>query len=270
MPRFREVLFVSEGKLEWEFSEASSLDRRKAGGEVSIGLPGNGMKVLTPAGSLSSVEIAAKLEKVIRHIDRRHRPQPFEAPGLKANLRPNQWITFDLNMRYGTARQDSATSGAPHDVVLFGGSVQSEGGGDGRSLDLLLCGSIQHLRSRVASYGRMGSNTDWLYDFASELNRREWANVHVIPEFPTATVPHHHSSITPEHVAHEVFGGLMRSTHPRPDYSRLCGHARVLMDIDNAQWATRLVIATPLYIERATARSRRRWWPSRRADPGMC
>ncbi|WP_134046330.1 SAVMC3_10250 family protein [Amycolatopsis arida] len=255
----REIVYVSERKLEWEFSDASWRLGRRPGVEASAGLPGTGMKVSMPPASsaepLTSTELAFKLERVIRYLKRTHRPQPFTTP----SLRVNQWITFDLNMKYGTAHEDTARYGTPDDVALFGGTAPTVPGSDNRPVELLLCGSVHHLRSQIASHGRMGSDTTWLYELTKELNRREQTGLHVIPEFLTEIVPRNLSVLAPDHVAHEVFGGLMRSTHPRPDYGRLRGHARVLMDIDAPSWITRLVLATPLYIERPPPRLSSRW-----------
>lgn len=259
----REVVYVSERKLEWEFIDANRSGRRKPGVEASVGLAGNGLKVSVPSaaptGTLGPAEVAGRLETVIRYLNKRN-PHQFSASGLPDKLQTNQWIRFDLEMRYGTAREDSAVPGSPDDVVLFAGSVPVEHDVNTRSFDLLLCGSVQHLRSRIVSHGRMGSNTDWLYELTKELNRRENANMHVIPEFLTSIISRQRSQRNPDQVARDVFGSLSRSEDPRPDYGRLRGHARVLMDISDPNSITRLVVATPLYIERVDPRRDRRWW----------
>jgi hypothetical protein len=95
----------------------------------------------------------------------------------------------------------------------------------------------------------MGSDSTWLYDLTKSLERRDRKGIHVIPEFLAELVSRHRSVLDPGEVAREVFGGLMRSNFPRPEFGRLRGHARVLLYIDDPQWVTRFVLATPLYVE---------------------
>jgi hypothetical protein len=86
----REVLYVSERKLDWEFSHASRRDRWRAGAEGSLGLPGSNLKLSVPAptatGAPRSVEIAVKLEQVIRYLQRTHQPPPFSTPASQPVL----------------------------------------------------------------------------------------------------------------------------------------------------------------------------------------
>jgi hypothetical protein len=261
----RELLYLSERKLHGMFVDAgrwSSIRPRSV--ETSVGVPGASTKLTYggPANAASTLaETAAKLEKVIRYLERTHRIVDFSSPGLRAN----QWVSFDLEMTYGTGHEDSAIPEVGDDIVLFGGSVDP--GRETREIELLLCGSVNHLRDRIASSGRMGSGSDWLYEVIKTLEERDRKGIHVVPEFLASLVRWNHRSLDPDSIVHEVLGGLMRSTFPAPDRGRLRGIARVLRDIDDDKWVTRLVIGTPLYVEIPPPRRIGRGWRRLKRSP---
>lgn len=238
----RELLYVSEQKLRhmfWDARRFPGLPGHSV--ETSMGMFGANAKVSLGSTDQNSDELPTKLERVIRYLDRTHRAVDFP----RSDLEPNQWIRFDFKAKYGKAHEDSAPTFSTEDVVLFGGSAESTQ----QEIDLLLCGSVHHLRDQVISTGRMGSSTSWLYDFIKSLEENENNGVHVVPEFPEARIHSRRREFDLRMAAHEAFGGLMRSSHPSPDSGRLRGHAKVLLDIDDPRWTTRLVVATPLYVE---------------------
>ncbi|WP_134736077.1 MULTISPECIES: SAVMC3_10250 family protein [unclassified Amycolatopsis] len=236
--------------------------------EATVGVPGASTK-LTYGGAantaVTSAETAAKLEKVIRYLERTCRVVDFSSPGLQAN----QWVSFDLDMTYGTGHEDSAIPEVGDDIVLFGGSIDP--GPGSQEIELLLCGSVNHLRDRIASSGRMGSGSDWLYEVIKALEERDRKGIHVVPEFLTSLVHWNRPRLDPDSIVREVFGGLMRSAFPAPDRGRLRGIARVLRDIDDDKRVTRLILGTPLYVEIPPPRRIRQGWrrlklSMRRAD----
>jgi hypothetical protein len=242
----RELIYLSDAKLRM-FMDAVPFPRaRSRGGAASIEVLGaKGEISVNPAepGEEDLAEVqAAKLAAVITHLDREWSPVPFTTPGL----RPNQWIHFDVSMGYGTAHEDSGRT--PDDVVLFGGSAAPTNTGQSRDVELLLCGSIHHLRDRIASVGRMGSDTRWLYELIKETSKLDQQGVSPFPNDPTDLVPANRSLARPEEVSRWVFDIIDRQ-HPPNQRGRLRGHARVLFDSDDERWFTRLVVATPLYVE---------------------
>ncbi|MFI9099536.1 SAVMC3_10250 family protein [Streptomyces fildesensis] len=182
------------------------------------------------------------LAKGVKEIERNHDPVAF----TDSNLRPNRWIRFDLDMAHAAVHEDSGQP--PEDVALFVGGVPAGSGGQPRDTGVLLCGSVQHLRTRMIPAGRMGSDTTWLHDLVLALERREQEGLHVIPEFLTDVVPSRRPDHLREAAAMGVFGWTARE-YPASCRSRMRGHAIVLMDVDGPHWVHRLVVASPLYVE---------------------
>ncbi|MGV9503051.1 SAVMC3_10250 family protein [Streptomyces sp. NPDC003642] len=184
----------------------------------------------------------ALVQKAQRTIERRFAPVPFTTHNLKAN----QWISFDVDMAQVAVHEDSGVP--PEDVALFVGHVPAGAAGQPRDLGLMLCGSVQHLRTQVCAQGRMGSDTTWLHELILEVERREESGLNVIPEFLNDLMPHSRSEVLVEDAALGVHGWIHRK-YPPSTRGRLRGHAIVLMDIDHPRWAHRLVVASPLYVQ---------------------
>ncbi|WP_328508350.1 SAVMC3_10250 family protein [Streptomyces mirabilis] len=184
----------------------------------------------------------ALVEKAKRTIERRFAPVPFTT----RNLQANQWISFDLDMAQAAVHEDSGRP--PEDVALFVGQVPAGTAGQPRDLGLMLCGSVQHLRTQACAQGRMGSDTTWLHDLILEVERREASGLNVVPEFLNDIMPHRRSEVLIEDAAFGVQGWIERK-YPPSTRGRLRGHAIVLVDIDRPRWVSRLVLATPLYVE---------------------
>jgi hypothetical protein len=191
------------------------------------------------------------VEKAKRKIEREFSPAPF----TDFNLHANQWISFDVDMAQAAVHEDSGRP--PEDVALFVGKVPAGASGQPRDMGIMLCGSVEHLRTHSIPNGRMGSDTTWLHDLILEVERREENGIHVIPEFLNEIIPPNRSEILIEDAAFGVFGWIERKYPPR-HRARLRGHAIVLMDVDSASWNRRLLLATPLYVESA---------PHREAEP---
>lgn len=182
------------------------------------------------------------VEKARRKVERQFDPVDFTENGLK----PNQWIKFDLPMAQVAVHEDSGVP--PEDVALFAGSAEADRIDRNFPQNLMLCGSVQHVRTRVIPAGRMGSDSTWLHDLILELERREESNTNVVPEFLDDVLPTRRSHELIESTALGVFGWINRDYPPKVR-SRLRGHAIVLMDIDGPDWMERLVVASPLYVE---------------------
>ncbi|MBK3562997.1 SAVMC3_10250 family protein [Streptomyces sp. MBT62] len=182
------------------------------------------------------------VEKAKRTIERRFAPVPFTT----RNLQANQWISFDLDMAQVAVHEDSGRP--PEDVALFVGQVVAETRGQPRDLEFMLCGSVQHLRTQVCAEGRMGSDTTWLHDLILEVERREENGLNVVPEFLNELMPYRRSEALIEEAAFGVQGWIGRK-YPPSTRGRLRGHAIVLMDVDRPRGPSRLVLATPLYVE---------------------
>ncbi len=199
------------------------------------------------------------LKRGITKVERYYAPVDFPATGLRAD----SWIRFDLPLAQQPVYEDSGRP--PADVVLFVGEAASDGP-DSQKVGLLLCGSVQHLRTHGLPPGRMGSDTSWLHKIVLELDRREREDgLHTVPEFLTDIVPSRSSIRRREEIASQVHYWVSRE-HPVGSRSRMCGHAVVLMDIDRPGSLQRLVVASPLYVEvpAVMGRSRRtQWWRRR-------
>ncbi|MFD8050172.1 SAVMC3_10250 family protein [Streptomyces chartreusis] len=182
------------------------------------------------------------VEKAKRAVERQFFPAPFTT----GNLQANQWISFDLAMAQAAVHEDSGRP--PEDIALFVGHVPAGACGQPRDLGLMLCGSVQHLRTKACAHGRMGSDTTWLHDLILEVERREESGLNVIPEFLNDLMPRPRGEEAIEEAAFGVHRWVA-STYPPSRRSRLRGHAIVLMDADRPRSNQRLVLATPLYVE---------------------
>lgn len=208
--------------------------------------------------SASNTQVTeAGLERAVERLVKHHAPSSLELP----NLRPNQWVHFDLDLAHRTVHEDSGT--VPDDVVLFVGSFPSA---DPAAADngVLLCGSVQHLRVQAESAGRMGSDTSWLHEMIGEIARRDAQGIGVIPEFLTEIVPNRRPADSIETAAYGVYAWMSRE-YPPPRRNRMRGYAKILMDAGPPQFAHRLLVATPLFVENAPQRPPRRGWWRRQA-----
>lgn len=252
-----DLVYVSERKMYGRLGMRPSNVQRDL--QASLKVP----PLLEVSGSRTWEQTAepmaphALVKQARRIIERRHFPVPFTS----RNLQANQWISFDLDMAQAAVHEDSGTP--PEDVALFVGQVPGGTADQPRDLGLMLCGSVQHLRTQVCAHGRMGSDTTWLHDLILEIEHREENGLHVIPEFLNDLMPHRRSEVLIEDAAFGVHGWIQR-TYPPSTRGRLRGHAIVLMDIDRTRWVHRLVVATPLYVEvvhEPPQRARRRILP---------
>lgn len=191
----------------------------------------------------------ARLREVEAHLE--SHPIPDFADPV---VRPSQWVRFDLDMGFGTAHHDR-THEFPDDVVLFVGDKGDED--RPHDVGLLLTGSVHHLRDRsVASAGRMGSGTDWMYRLITTVETAIDQD-ESFPEDPVRFVrerrPRYgYDDDSIADVTRNVYG-VMEMYHPRRQRGRLRGLARVLLTVETGgsgtQDPTRIVVATPLYVE---------------------
>lgn len=256
----QQLRYVSEKKARSVLSGAADSSLPRLIGSVNLPLGARIEVAQSSPGVAGSAELLSTqdLERVIGRLERHDDILEVSEP----DLRPNWWIRFDLEMAERTMHEDGGV--LPDDVAMFAGTHSSPGGRYSRETNLLLCGSVQHLRSATATAGRMGSDTGWLHDVNVQLHMREEEGVFVIPEFLEELSPARHGAFTMESAAHGVFGILDRK-YPPYMRGRLRGLASVLMDVDTRRWTSRLVVATPLYVE-AVPRNQPsgRWWRRRR------
>ena len=240
----RELLYLSRPKLDAFMPNGRSISVQAAELGVDVSVVNARIEAGSTDGDMADER--ARYRKVIKHIDRR-------ADDLHhRGLTPGEWLRFDLLMGYGTAHEDSALPDTADDVVLFGGSAPQAD--SDRPVELLLCGSACHLTDRCAPAGggegnsRMGSGTRWIYEMIHLINSRDEQVESALPQEIVNPERRVWSVNDPDEVAHGVFGVIDRH-HPRHQRQRLAGLARVVMHLDDAKWLSRLIVATPLYVE---------------------
>jgi hypothetical protein len=169
----RELIYLSKRKLAMFYPGRISQSVQFTGG---LGLGPVSAKIAISAPPSEADEEAAALNRAVRYLER-------EAVHFShSELNPGRWIFFDLNMGYGTSRRDSGSSPKIDDIALFHGSFNQVHTDKQSSLDLLLCGSTEHLRIRTASAGRMGSGTEWLYDVIREIEEIDALGTGELPD----------------------------------------------------------------------------------------
>lgn len=157
------------------------------------------------------------------------------------------WVRFKTTMHWATMHPDSGRDGEDQ-VAVFVTPYPQPVGGD----DLILLGSTCHLTDRTGSVGRMGSNSDTLYEIASTRD---------LVTGPCRGLDWD----TTEAACH--LDRIVTEEGPRWQAQQVEGFARVLHVVDSV-YVTRSVVATPLYVKlvdptsfksRRLARKRRKY-----------
>ena len=99
-------------------------------------------------------------------------------------MHTHQWLTLTSAWRSAPSWDSAWPEPDDGDVALFAGVARPSTGTDDRDVDLLLCGSVNHFRHRVATGSHMGSDTRWLHDFIQEVENRDQHGVRVPPRSP--------------------------------------------------------------------------------------
>jgi uncharacterized protein DUF7019 len=245
--RFNKMIYFSRRRLETFFTERPPRRLPTMNVEVDLQVATVG---LGPAAERDPTDAELhRLRQVRRQLERE--AAHFYAP----DLRTGDWIYFDLEMGWSTSHDDSDLPDLD-DVVLFFGSMASERSRVETSVDLMLCGSTEHLLKKTATAGRMGSGTGWLHKLILKINDLDARGDTEIPDDLTRqalAVPRVNRC---DEVARWVFDVIARHHAPR-HRSRIQGLARVDLNIPEEEWVPRLVVATPLYVQDASRKPMR-------------
>ncbi|WP_328378413.1 SAVMC3_10250 family protein [Streptomyces sp. NBC_00440] len=180
------------------------------------------------------------------------------------------WISFDLPMGYSTGGRDGRVP-AVQDIALFAGVMPGETVGQDKPVKLLLCGDARHLvvggckpvsPGDPLGAGWMGSGTSWLYKLIRQIEDSDRSGNDDLPPVLGSPEIHRSGLNDPEQVCQWVYRHIARE-HPAEQEGRLRGHARVLLSTQR-EWSERLILATPLYVERSHRRPDS--WLARRRD----
>ncbi|QXQ94895.1 hypothetical protein KV381_00190 [Streptomyces sp. WY228] len=185
---------------------------------------------------------AERLEKALAHL-RETCSAHTQEPSTCQELGGRAWLEFCGPFLYGAAARDLGLR--YHDVFTW--KSLEEGRCRHRDdefcghIQLLLCGSMQHVRDhRDHPPSRMGSGSDWLHDLAVDLVAREARGDTSLPSLLGSTRLNDQ-----EFAARSAFA--MHADHRTAGYLR--GHARVLCNFPPEPLRHRLIVATPLYVE---------------------
>ncbi len=248
----RQLLYLSQRKLRDEFLQEPRL-RDRLQGSVAVPIP------LGPTLNASLSAPTGNTDLDVRHFKStiRHLNRVSVGDYFVPDVRPLDWVRFDLPMVYGTTYEDSRIPPLD-DIALFANLRSFAEVMTPSHVDLLLCGSVQHLTRTVAGEGRMGSGTDWLYELIIYMKDKEVAG-----GFMTrADLERHGISSEATHpelaMAVDFAHGVLQREHPRRQQGRLSGIAQVLADVRSEFIPTRIVLATPLYVQ--VEPGRRRLW----------
>ncbi|WP_406110913.1 SAVMC3_10250 family protein [Kitasatospora purpeofusca] len=229
--------------------------------KISATLPGASVEIGTPSPRGPSEAELNRLRQV-RH-ELRNRMSHFYAP----DLRTGEWIHFDLRMGWSTTHKDSDLPDLD-DVLIFFGSLPREESPVGRSVDLMLCGSTEHLLQRTATAGPMGSGTNWLHRLILKINGLDETGSTDIPQELTHAALSAPRINRPETVSRWVFDVIARHHSPR-HRARVQGLARVDLNIEGDAMVPQLIVATPLYVQDASVKPLR-WLTRLRLHRDLC
>lgn len=241
----REVIYLSTRKLAMFYPGRMSRSLQFTGG-FGLGPVSAKIDISAPPSGADEATITA-LNQAVRYLKR-------EAVHFShSDLSPGRWIFFDLNMGYGTSYRDSGSPPKIDDIALFHGSCNQVETDKQSPLDLLLCGSTEHLRIRTASAGRMGSGTEWLYDLIGEIEVIDALGAGELPDSLNPEALAVRRVNMPEEIARWVFD-VIRRHHAATQYARLQGFARILLIVPAMEYSARLVLATPLFVQFASSK----------------
>ncbi|MGW8797734.1 SAVMC3_10250 family protein [Streptomyces sp. NPDC055775] len=248
----RELVYLSEQKLQRMFV-ALGRGIGTPSAEATVGLPGLSVTLTTASPTPTPDGLAdatRKLDKVIRFLERNHRPVDFAAPGV----RTGHWVSFDLPMGWGIGPE--AAEAASDGLALFVGTASADVEGPDGATGLLLCGTAGHFRHRTVTASRPGSDRDAMYQYLADLKAA--GDEEDGPETASRADRAPDGPDLDAYVVCSAFDAL--SGHwPPPQRGRMRGHARVLLTADHPGRSTRLVVATPLYVENPPPRLPSRW-----------
>lgn len=217
---------------------------------------------LGPRAPLTPTEAELRrLRKVQQHLERE--ASLFHAPHLTSG----EWVYFDLEMGWGTSHEDSDLPDLD-DVLFFCGSLPGDRTGGAATVDLMLCGSTEHLLQRAATAGRMGSGSTWLHSLIHKINEADGMSVTGVPEELTQRALAKPRINRPEQIARDVFRIAQRHHDPY-QRARVQGLARIDLNLPNSEWTSRLITATPLYVQYAS-RKPLRWITRLRLHRDLC
>ncbi|MFJ5901531.1 SAVMC3_10250 family protein [Streptomyces sp. NPDC093064] len=275
--RFNELIYLSRRRLNAFFPERSPTSIPSWNVEVDLQVATVGLGPGTPL-TPTDAELR-RLRDVQQHLERE--ASHFHAPHLKTG----EWIYFDLEMGWGTSHEDSDLPDLD-DVLLFCGSLAGDRTGGPATVDLMLCGSTEHLLEKAATAGRLGSGSRWLHGLIHKINDSDGMGVTGIPDELTQRALSAPRANRPERIARDVFR-ITQKHHSPLQRARVQGLARVDLNLPNGEWTSRLITATPLYVQYASRkpmrwitrlrlhrdlcrRYGRPWWRWRPQGPGVC
>ncbi|WP_420076907.1 SAVMC3_10250 family protein [Streptomyces sp. JL3001] len=257
--RFNELIYFSRRRLDAFFPARAPLPTPSWSIEVDLQVATVGLG--TGAPSTPTDAERQRLRKVQHHLETE--ASHFYAP----HLATGQWIYFDLEMGWGTSHEDGDLPDLD-DVVLFCGSLPGDRSGGATTVDLMLCGSTEHLLQRTATAGRMGSGSTWLHQLIRKVNESDRAGLTGVPEELTERALAVPRINRPEQIARDVFR-IAQLHHAPYQRSRVQGLARVDLNLPSGEWTSSLVMATPLFVQYAS-RTPLRWLTRLRLHRDLC
>lgn len=245
----RDLVYISERKVRDELCRVGlSTSVLSVSGELS----------LTPkvafsrdSGATGDVRLSELFDQALRYA--KNLAKPF----TDLEVKHPDWISFDLPMGYSTGGRDGRVP-AVQDIALFAGVVPGETVGQEKPVKLLLCGDARHFVAGGCEpvspddplgAGWMGSGTSWLYKLIRQIEDSNKPGNDDLPPVLRSPEIHRAGFNDPEQVCQWVYRYIARE-HPAEQEGRLRGHARVLLSTQR-EWSERLILATPLYVERS-------------------
>ncbi|MGW5689909.1 SAVMC3_10250 family protein [Streptomyces asiaticus] len=251
--RERQIVFLSERKVRDELCRvgipgpATTLS-----GEIALNPKLTISRApRTPVPQSEGADLPYLFERAERYV------QGLSRPFTDPDVSPWDWVSFDVPMGFCKGGRDGRVP-AVHDIALFAGVLSEETTGQNKPVKLLLCGDSKHLTiggvqpispENPLGAGWMGSGTTWLYKLIRHLEDSREDGCDEVPAVLRDPNIHRRGFNDPEQVAQWVYRYIARD-HPEGQDGRLTGYAQVLLRTEREEWPERLVLATPLYVER--------------------
>ncbi|MEV2249738.1 SAVMC3_10250 family protein [Streptomyces sp. NPDC050147] len=247
-----DLVYLSERKIREELCRVGlPTPDRSFSGELSLSPKITFSNGPSTPGATAEDNLPALFNQALSYVE------SLARPFTNLDVNHPDWISFDLPMGYSKGGRDGRVP-AVQDVALFAGVVPGETVGQEKPVKLLLCGDARHIveggckpisPDDPLGAGWMGSGTTWLYKLVRQIEDSESPGNDDLPPVLSSPEVHRTRFNNPEQVCQWVYRYIARQ-HPAEQEGRLRGHARVLLSTQR-EWPERLILATPLYVERS-------------------
>jgi hypothetical protein len=230
----RELIYLSEHKLQQFMTDKSSSWRTKVRMEGDIKFPGIGGVKVGPADAIQGKRTDSDLGKVIAEIESSSRAAGWFAD---RESRPGQWVYFEAPLSF---------TAIGHLVIFLDLGKPTDSYPTGGSVRLVLHGSVIHLVGST-SVGEIPPTAFGLSRFYRMMRELDPYLAAEEAKLDGSTAPAGENK-SPSSIISKVIDMIDQSIYPEHTAAWMAGYARITAKLPTTSDAD-VVVATPLYVE---------------------